>query len=123
MFNLDILCCLKTIFDNLIYSLRKKIQNAKNDLDSLKEPVIEIPELILSTNALRQNEYLLKANEKKTELLDLYAQYSQSLEKLLLSVFEIQNDLKEILKEQTSMISSQRKTKSSSKKISKSSKK
>ena len=110
-------------FDNLIYSLRKKIQNAKNDLNGLEEPVIEIPELILSTNALRQNEYLLKANEKKTELLDLYAQYSQSLEKLLLSVFEIQNDLKEILKEQTSMISSQQKTKSTSKKTSKLSKK
>ena len=110
-------------FDNLIYSLRKKIQNVKNDLDNLKEPVIEIPELIQSTNALRQNEYLLKANEKKTELLDLYVQYSQSLEKLLLSVFEIQNELKEILKEQTSMISSQRHSKPTSKKISKSSKK
>ena len=95
----------------------------KNDLDDLEEPVIEIPELIQSTNALRQNEYLLKANEKKTELLDLYVQYSQSLEKLLLSVFEIQNELKEILKEQTSMISSQQHSKSSSKKISKSSKK
>ena len=110
-------------FDNLIYLLRRKIQNVKNDLDNLEEPVLEIPELIRSTNALRQNEYLLKANEKKTELLDLYARYSQSLEKLLLSVFEIQNDLKEILKEQTSMISSQRHSKSNSKKISKSSKK
>ncbi|WP_420545641.1 hypothetical protein [Nitrosopumilus sp.] len=110
-------------FDNLIYSLRRKIQNVKNDLDNLKEPATEIPELIQSTNALRQNEYLLKANEKKTELLDLYVQYSQSLEKLLLSVFEIQNELKEILKEQTSMISSQQHSKSKSKKISKSSKK
>ena len=110
-------------FDNLIYSLRRKIQNVKNDLDNLEEPTIEIPELIQSTNALRQNEYLLKANEKKSELLDLYVQYSQSLEKLLLSVFEIQNELKEILKEQTSMISSQQRSKSSSKKISKSPKK
>ena len=95
----------------------------KNDLDNLEEPVIEIPELIQSTNALRQNEYLLKTNEKKTELLDLYVQYSQSLEKLLLSVFEIQNDLKEILKEQTSIISSQQYSKPKSKKISKSPKK
>jgi hypothetical protein len=64
-----------------------------------------------STNLLRSNEYLLKANDKKTELLSAYGQYSESLEVLLSLVFEIQMDLKEILKEQSSMISNQPKTK------------
>ncbi len=100
-----------------IYDLRKKIQQIQADLTQLGEPLPEIPELITSANLLRANEYLSKANEKKTELLTIYAQYSTALEKLLSSVFDIQNDLKEILKQQSSMISrikkrSKKKTKS-----------
>ncbi len=91
----------------MINDLRKKIQHIQADLEELGEPVSEIPELITSANLLRSNEYLLKANEKKTELLSAYEQYSVALEELLTSVFDIQNDLKEILKVQSSMISSQ----------------
>ncbi len=93
----------------LIYNLRKKIQEIQADLNQLGEPVTEIPELISSANLLRANEYLSKANEKKTELLTIYAQYSTALEKLLSSVFDIQNDLKDILKHQSSMISKTKK--------------
>ena len=101
----------------LIYDLRKKIQEIQADLNQLGDPVSEIPELITSANLLRSNEYLSKANEKKTELLTAYAQYSNALEKLILTVFDIQNDLKEILKQQSSMIS---RTKKRSKKKTKS---
>ncbi len=94
---------------DLIYDLRKKIQNIQADLEQLGESVSEIPELITSANLLRSNEYLSKVNEKKTDLLSAYAQYSTTLEKLLSTVFDIQNDLKEILKDQSSMISSRRK--------------
>ena len=93
----------------LIYNLRKKIQEIQADLNQLGEPASEIPELITSANLLRSNEYLSKANEKKTELLSAYAQYSNALEKLLSTVFDIQNDLKEILKQQSSMISRRKK--------------
>ena len=99
----------------LIYDLRKKIQQIQADLNQLGDPVSEMPELITSANLLRSNEYLLKANEKKTELLSVYEQYSVALEELLTSVFDIQNDLKEILKAQSSMISSQRKKQSKAK--------
>ncbi len=101
----------------VIYDLRKKIQDIQADLNQLGNPVSEIPELITSANLLRSNEYLSKANEKKTELLSAYAQYSNALEKLLSTVFDIQNDLKEILKQQSSMIS---RTKKRSKKKTKS---
>jgi len=94
---------------DLIYDLRKKIQNIQADLEQLGKPVSEIPELITSANLLRSNEYLSKVNEKKTDLLSVYAQYSTTLEKLLSTVFDIQNDLKEILKDQSSMISSRTK--------------
>jgi len=99
----------------LIYDLRKKIQQIQADLNQLGDHVSEIPELITSANLLRSNEYLSKANEKKTELLSVYEQYSVALEELLTSVFDIQNDLKEILKAQSSMISSQRKKQSKAK--------
>ena len=104
---------------DIIYDLRKKIQQAQYDLDQLGEPVIDMPELVESTNLLRSNEYLSKANEKKTELLSAYSQYSEALEELLSTVFDIQNDLKEIVKEQSSMISSPRKKQTKTKSKSK----
>jgi len=98
-----------------IYDLRKKIQQIQADLNQLGSPVSEMPELITSANLLRSNEYLSKANEKKTELLSAYKQCFVALERLLSSVFDIQNDLKEILKVQSYMISSQRKKQSKAK--------
>ena len=93
----------------IIYDLRKKIQQAQFELEQLGKPVSDLPELIESANLLRSNEYLSKANEKKSELLSVYSQYSEALEELLSTVFDIQNDLKEIVKEQSSMISTKRK--------------
>ena len=95
--------------EKLISNLREKIQQIQDDLNQLGDPVSEIPELISSANLLRANEYLSKANEKKTELLTVYEQYSVTLENLLSSVFDIQNDLKDILKHQSSMLSKTKK--------------
>ena len=75
--------------EGMIYDLRRKIQQVQTDLNQLGDPISEIPELITSANLLRSNEYLLKANEKKTELLSAYEQYFVALEKLLSSVFDI----------------------------------
>ena len=96
----------------IIYDLRKKIQEIQSDLSQLGEPIVELPELISSANLLRTNEYLAKTNVKKTELLSAYGAYSKALEELLLSVFDIQKDLKEILKEQSSLISNSAKKQS-----------
>lgn len=107
----------------LINNLRKNIQNIKSDLDQLDEPVSEIPELITLTNLLRSNEYLSKVNDKKTELLSAYVLYSEAMEELLSTAFEIQNDLKEILRDQSSIISSKTKKQSKIKSKSRISKK
>ncbi len=93
----------------IIYELRKKIQQIQVDLDQLGEPVSDIPELITSANLLRSNEYLSKANTMKSELVSAQTQYSEALEELLSSVFSIQHDLKEILKEQSSLLSKPKK--------------
>ena len=79
-----------------IYDLRKKIQDIQLDLSQLGEPVSEISELITSANLLRSNEYLTKANEKKNQLLSVYVEYSETLEELLSSVFDIQHILRVI---------------------------
>ncbi len=89
----------------IIYDLRKKIQEIQMTLDQLGEPATNMSEMIESSNLIRSNEYLSKANEKKSELLVVYRQYSTALEELLSSVFDIQKDLKDILKEQSSLIS------------------
>ena len=107
----------------IIHDLRKKIHQVKADLNQLEGSVSDLPELINTANLLRSNECLLKVNEKKADLLSIYEQYSNVLEELLLYVLEIQNDLKEILKEQSLMISSQTKKQSKTKDKSKTSKK
>jgi len=95
----------------MISDLRRKIQDIQSDLNQLGASPSNVSEMIDCTNLLRSNEHLLKVNDKKTKLLSAYEQYSQSLESLLSLVFDIQMDLKEILKEQSSLISNQPKTK------------
>ena len=107
---------------DIIYDLRKKIQQTQVELHQLGDPVSDIPELILSANLLRSNDHLSKTNDKKSQLLSAYEQYSNTLEELLSSVFDIQQDLKDILKEQSSMIQSKPKSKPKSKSKSKSKK-
>ena len=88
-----------------IYLLRKKIQDLSSQLDSLGENPPPEPELIENANLLRSNEFLSTAYEKQKELLTAYANYSQALEGMISTIFEIQNDLKDLLKTQTKLIS------------------
>ena len=92
-----------------IYELRKEIQKITSELKSLGNSP-DIPELIKSTNLLRSNEHLSEVNSKRSELISTYEQYSKELEKMLATVFDIQQDLKEILKTQSSIISKQKKS-------------
>ena len=99
----------------IIYELRKKIQTITVELNDLEKDSDDIPELIKSTNLLRSNDHLLEVNQKKSELTSAYQQYSKELENMLATVFDIQKDLKEILKTQSSLISEQKSTKKISK--------
>jgi len=100
----------------VIYDLRKKIQNITFELKNINNQSREFPELIKSANLLRANEHLLEVNSKQTELLLTYKKYSSELEQMLSTVFEIQKDLKEILKTQSSLILNQQKNKTKNKK-------
>ncbi len=107
----------------IIYELRHQILKITSELKNLDNSSSDIPELIKSANLLRSNEYLVEVNLKRSEWVSIYKDYSQELEKMLATVFDIQGDLKEILKIQTSLISRQKKLKKRSKNIKKLSKK
>ena len=100
----------------IIYELRKTIQVIQAELDELGWPVSDMPELITSANLLRSNEHLSKVSKKQSELLSAYSQYSKSLENMVDTIFDIQNDLKNLLKEQSKLIPDQKPSMSKSKK-------
>jgi len=98
----------------IIYELRKQIQKITTELKNLDSSP-DIPELIKSANLLRSNEHLVEVNLKMSELISTYKDYSKELEQMLATVFDIQQDLKEILKTQTSLILEQKKSKTKKK--------
>ena len=100
----------------VIYELRKQIQKLTSELKKLDNSTPDMPELIESANLLRSNKHLAETNSKRSELISNYKQYSKELEKMLATVFDIQRDLKEILKSQSSLISGPKKRKKPSKK-------
>ena len=97
----------------IIHEFSKKIQDLQLELHELGGPTLDMPELINSANLLRSNEYLSKVSEKQSELLSVYGQYSKALENMIEMVFDIQNDLKNILREQSNLISNQKSRKPS----------
>lgn len=97
----------------IIHEFSKKIQELQSELHELDSPTLDMPELINSTNLLRSNEYLSKVSDKQLELLTVYGQYSKALEDMIEMVFDIQNDLKTILREQSNLISNQKSRKPS----------
>jgi len=100
---------------NNMYYLKKQIDQIESELNAFVDLPVSLPELITSANLLRLNEFLMKSDNKKTDLISAYSKYSKTMEVLLLSVFEIQNELKDILKEQSSLISSKPKPKTKTK--------
>jgi hypothetical protein len=97
----------------IIHEFSKKIQALQSELHELGGPTLDMPELINSANLLRSNEYFSKISEKQSELLSVYGQYSKALENMIEMVFDIQNDLKNILREQSNLISNQKSRKPS----------
>ena len=94
---------------------RVRIQKINKELEELGKSE-SIPELINSTNILRTNEFLTKSDSKKSELLKTYAEYLDQLENLLSAMFEIQTELKDIIKIQSSLIPGTKKNLSKTKK-------
>jgi len=91
-----------------IYDLKMKIQSLSNELSQMNLSTTQIPELINSANLLRSNETLTIAISKQSEIIKTYEKYAKELEGMLNIIFEIQMELKDVLKMQTSMLSDQK---------------
>lgn len=92
-------------------AIKNEIAQLKAELDGLGSGPDDVPELIESANLLRKNQYLKHTDAIRAQLVTHYGTYTKNLESLLASVFEIQKDLKDILREQNRLIPSTSKRK------------
>jgi hypothetical protein len=93
---------------NNLNELKIRIQQIRQDISSLGEQNLPLEQMIGTTNILRQNEYLVKSDAKKTELIIVYAEYAKQLEQIVTSLFSIQSDLKDLIKVEASLIESEK---------------
>ncbi len=76
-----------------ISELQKKIVLAKKELSEIIILEQPLPEFINTTNLLRSNEYLQKSNEKKSQLLIAYEEYTNELENLVSNIAQIKGSI------------------------------
>jgi len=99
---------------SVLTELKNQINQIKKDISEINKSFSPMPEMIESTNILRENEFLKKMDGKKTELIDAYEHYSNQIENLLSSVFDIQNELKKIIEIQSQLMKPKKSRKRSS---------
>jgi len=76
-----------------ISELQKKIVLTKKELSEINALEQPLPEFINATNLLRSNEYLQKSNEKKSQLLIAYEEYTNELENLVSNIAYIKGSI------------------------------
>ena len=76
-----------------ISELQKKIVLTKKELSEINTLEQPLPEFINTTNLLRSNEYLQKSNEKKSQLLIAYEEYTNELENLVSNIAQIKGSI------------------------------
>lgn len=76
-----------------VSELQKKIILAKKELSEINSLEKPLPEFINTTNILRSNEYLQKSNEKKSQLLNAYEEYTKELENLVSNIAQIKGTI------------------------------
>ncbi len=76
-----------------INELQNKIIQIETELSEINKDEKHLPEFIDTTNMLRSNEYLKKANETKSTLLIAYEEYTNELENLVTSISKIKGNI------------------------------
>jgi hypothetical protein len=104
----DFVCFIVIGLGNNLSELKSRIDKVYSDLASIEHPGDPLLEVINTTNVLRLNEYLTKTDEKKSELLLLYEEYTKHLESLVSTLLSIQKDLKDIVKAQVHLLDSEK---------------
>ena len=78
---------------NKVIELQNKIVDLKIKLSEINKDEKPLPEFINTTNMLRSNEYLQKANDTKSTLLTAYEEYTNELENLISLVSKIKGNI------------------------------
>ena len=78
---------------NSVRELQNKIIQIKTELSEINKGEKPLPEFIDSTNMLRSNEYLQKANDTKSKLLTAYEEYTNELENLMSSISKLKGNI------------------------------
>ena len=78
---------------NKIRELQNKIIQIKIELSEINKDEKPLPELINTTNMLRSNERLRKANDTKSKLLTAYQEYTNELENLISTISKIKGNI------------------------------
>ena len=91
-----------------VSDLKKRIKSIKAEISNMEKDYKELPELIETANLVRSNEALVKINDKKTELISYYETYSKHLEKIIDTMWDIQEELKDILRSQVTQTGQKR---------------
>ena len=94
---------------NNLNALKIRIKKAKEELAKIDSPEQPLPEMINTTNILRENEHLTKSDHAKANLISAYEDYTKQLEELAVSLLSIQSDLKDIVETEASIIKNTRK--------------
>ena len=81
-------------------TLRTRIRDLASSLDGLGPPPADTPQFGISTNAVRQNEYLSKRDAIQSDLIRYYALYAASLEETSAGLVEIQHQMIQLLRMQ-----------------------
>jgi hypothetical protein len=89
---------------NNLNELKLRISKAREELERMSSSISPLPEMIDSTNILRQNEHLIKVDKAKSNLIISYEEYTKQLEDLALSLLSIQSDLKDIVTTEASIL-------------------
>ncbi len=105
--------------ENKLSELQKIIEQTKQELEQIKQHEKPMPEFINTTNVIRSNEYLLKEIQTHAKLVSVYENYSQELEKMVLSTSVIKSKIKQL----KSRINPRKKSKTKTKRRKKSSRK
>ncbi len=79
--------------ENKLSELQNRIEQTKHELEQIKQHEKPMPEFINTTNVLRSNEYLLKEIQTQAKLVSVYENYSQELEKMVLSTSVIKSKI------------------------------
>ena len=67
-------------------TLKAKIRELSDELDSLRGGPDHVPEFTIRANMLRQNDYLERSNRIREDIISTYADYSGILEDALRAV-------------------------------------